>query len=143
LADVRLVSSRKLIAQQAEIKAGAIPDRCRAAMGRTPSIKIFGSDNPTPDGTCVRDYVHVSDLADAHVAALEWLAAGNPSESFNLGQWARLLGRRGRRDCRQGHATTGAICEVEVLSTCWWHQRVTNDGTFSLTFRTVARYGLP
>jgi UDP-arabinose 4-epimerase len=56
-----------------------------AAMGREPSIKIFGNDYPTPDGTCVRDYVHVSDLADAHVAAVEWLAAGHASDSFNLG----------------------------------------------------------
>ena len=56
-----------------------------AAMGREPSIKIFGHDYPTPDGTCIRDYVHVSDLADAHVAAIDWLAAGKPSDSFNLG----------------------------------------------------------
>jgi UDP-arabinose 4-epimerase len=56
-----------------------------AAMGREPSIKIFGHDYPTPDGTCVRDYVHVSDLADAHVAAIDWLQAGKPSDSFNLG----------------------------------------------------------
>jgi UDP-arabinose 4-epimerase len=56
-----------------------------AAMGRQPSVKIFGDDYPTPDGTCIRDYVHVSDLADAHVAAIEWLATGHPSDSFNLG----------------------------------------------------------
>jgi hypothetical protein len=56
-----------------------------AAMGRTTSIKIFGQDYPTPDGTCIRDYVHVSDLADAHVAATDWLMAGKPSDSFNLG----------------------------------------------------------
>jgi UDP-arabinose 4-epimerase len=56
-----------------------------AAMGRKPSIKIFGHDYPTPDGTCIRDYVHVSDLADAHVAAIDWLSAGEPSDSFNLG----------------------------------------------------------
>jgi UDP-arabinose 4-epimerase len=56
-----------------------------AAMGRQPSINIFGNDYPTHDGTCIRDYVHVSDLADAHVAAVAWLAAGNPSNSFNLG----------------------------------------------------------
>ena len=56
-----------------------------AAMGRQPAIKIFGSDYPTPDGTCIRDYVHVSDLADAHVAALDWLAAGQASSAFNLG----------------------------------------------------------
>jgi UDP-glucose 4-epimerase len=56
-----------------------------AAMGRQPSIQIFGNDYATPDGTCIRDYVHVSDLADAHVAAIEWLATGQSSTSFNLG----------------------------------------------------------
>jgi UDP-glucose-4-epimerase GalE len=56
-----------------------------AAIGREPSVKIFGNDYPTPDGTCIRDYVHVGDLASAHVAALDWLAEGNPSQSFNLG----------------------------------------------------------
>lgn len=55
------------------------------AMGQRDAVKIFGSDYPTDDGTCVRDYVHVSDLANAHVAAAEWLAAGKPSEVFNLG----------------------------------------------------------
>jgi len=56
-----------------------------AALGRQPAIKIFGKDYPTPDGTCIRDYVHVSDLADAHVAAIRWLEAGKPSNCFNLG----------------------------------------------------------
>ena len=56
-----------------------------AAMGRKPSVKIFGGDYPTRDGTCIRDYVHVSDLADAHVAALEWLGSSRPSATFNLG----------------------------------------------------------
>lgn len=55
------------------------------ALGRQPSIEVFGNDYPTPDGTCIRDYVHVCDLAEAHVAALNWLAAGEPSNSFNLG----------------------------------------------------------
>jgi UDP-glucose 4-epimerase len=54
-------------------------------MGAEPSVKIFGNDYATPEGTCIRDYVHVSDLASAHVAALDWLAKGNPSESINLG----------------------------------------------------------
>jgi UDP-glucose 4-epimerase len=61
--------------------------------GRRPSIRIFGDDYPTPDGTCVRDYVHMSDLADAHVAALDWLAAGEGSSSFNLGKSPRIFGR--------------------------------------------------
>jgi UDP-glucose 4-epimerase len=54
-------------------------------MGRRSDVKLFGQDYPTPDGTCIRDYVHVSDPADAHVAALTWLSDGKSSEAFNLG----------------------------------------------------------
>jgi UDP-glucose 4-epimerase len=54
-----------------------------ATTGR--SVAVFGSDYPTPDGTCVRDYIHVSDLARAHVMALDALAAGKGSGTFNLG----------------------------------------------------------
>ena len=50
-----------------------------------PHLEIFGADYPTPDGTCVRDYIHVSDLAAAHVLALDALAAGAPSAVYNLG----------------------------------------------------------
>jgi UDP-glucose-4-epimerase GalE len=56
-----------------------------AAMGLVPCVRILGGDYPTHDGTCIRDYIHVSDLADAHVAAVAWLASGKPSRSFNLG----------------------------------------------------------
>jgi UDP-glucose 4-epimerase len=62
-----------------------IPLVILTAMGVKPSVRIFGDDYPTPDGTCIRDYVHVSDLADGHVAAIDWLAAGKPSAAFNLG----------------------------------------------------------
>ncbi|GAA4383994.1 UDP-glucose 4-epimerase GalE [Nocardia zapadnayensis] len=56
----------------------------RVAMGRAPVV--FGDDYPTPDGTCIRDYVHVADLADAHIAALDHIAAGGIAESvFNVG----------------------------------------------------------
>ena len=48
---------------------------CEAAVGKRTTIAVYGSDYPTPDGTCIRDYIHVMDLADAHVAALEWLIA--------------------------------------------------------------------
>jgi UDP-glucose 4-epimerase len=50
-----------------------------------PTLKVFGTDYPTPDGTCVRDYIHVNDLARAHLLALEHLAAGGASAAFNLG----------------------------------------------------------
>lgn len=62
-----------------------IPIILQAAMGRRDCIKVFGTDYPTPDGTCVRDYVHVSDLIDAHLLALEYLGRGGRSDAFNLG----------------------------------------------------------
>jgi UDP-glucose 4-epimerase len=52
-----------------------------AAVGKRDHVDVFGTDYPTPDGTCVRDYIHVSDLADAHVAALEWLVE-HPGENL-------------------------------------------------------------
>jgi UDP-glucose 4-epimerase len=62
-----------------------IPLILDAAMGKREDIKIFGTDYPTPDGTCIRDYIHVTDLADAHIKALKYLEAGGESEVFNLG----------------------------------------------------------
>ncbi len=62
-----------------------IPLALRAAAGLGPELQVFGSDYPTPDGTCVRDYIHVNDLASAHVKALEHLAAGKPSVAVNVG----------------------------------------------------------
>jgi UDP-glucose 4-epimerase len=62
-----------------------VPLVMKAATGRAPAIKIFGTDYPTPDGTAIRDYIHVLDLADAHLAALDFLAAKDRSETFNLG----------------------------------------------------------
>jgi UDP-glucose-4-epimerase GalE len=62
-----------------------IPLALRAAAGLGPELQVFGSDYPTPDGTCIRDYIHVNDLADAHVRALEHLAAGKNSFAVNLG----------------------------------------------------------
>lgn len=62
-----------------------IPLVLLTALGKRESISIFGTDYPTPDGTCVRDYIHVSDLADAHVLGLEYLLDGGKSEVFNLG----------------------------------------------------------
>ena len=62
-----------------------IPIVLQAAAGKRASIKMFGTDYPTPDGTCVRDYVHVNDLARAHILALEKMFKDNVSELFNLG----------------------------------------------------------
>jgi UDP-arabinose 4-epimerase len=62
-----------------------IPRAMMAIQGYIPDFAVFGSDYDTPDGTAVRDYIHVSDLADAHVAALFRLLAGEPGGAFNLG----------------------------------------------------------
>src|ERR1700720_4353334 len=67
-----------------------IPLALGAALGNSPSLRIYGSDYPTPDGTCIRDYIHVSDLADAHVRALQYLEAqsrepDSSSVAVNLG----------------------------------------------------------
>jgi len=57
----------------------------QAALGHRPRLEVFGTDYPTPDGTCVRDYIHVTDLARAHLAALRHLRAGHSSEVLNCG----------------------------------------------------------
>jgi UDP-glucose 4-epimerase len=62
-----------------------IPLILLAALGKRDAIKIFGTDYSTRDGTCIRDYIHVTDLAQAHVLGLEYLLAGGASEIFNLG----------------------------------------------------------
>jgi UDP-glucose 4-epimerase len=62
-----------------------IPLVLQAASGRREAISIFGDDYDTHDGTCVRDYIHIVDLADAHMKAIEYLSKGNPSAAFNLG----------------------------------------------------------
>ena len=62
-----------------------IPAALGAMAGRRAALEIFGTDYPTPDGTCIRDYVHVNDLAEAHALGLEYLRAGGSSTALNLG----------------------------------------------------------
>lgn len=62
-----------------------IPNVLRAALGLAPEVSLFGDDYPTRDGTAVRDYIHVMDLAAAHVAALDYLAAGGATTALNIG----------------------------------------------------------
>jgi UDP-glucose 4-epimerase len=62
-----------------------IPLVLQVALGQRPHAKIFGDDYPTPDGTAIRDYIHVIDLAQAHLLALDWLAKGGENGAFNLG----------------------------------------------------------
>ena len=62
-----------------------IPLVLQAAQGKRESVSIFGTDYPTPDGTCIRDYIHVTDLAQAHILALDYLMKGGDNNVFNLG----------------------------------------------------------
>ena len=62
-----------------------IPLVLEAALGRRPQVEIYGTDYPTPDGTAIRDYIHVQDLGEAHLRALEFLEAGGQSAALNLG----------------------------------------------------------
>jgi UDP-glucose 4-epimerase len=62
-----------------------VPNILLSLLGRRPRLQVYGNDFPTPDGTAVRDYIHVADLAEAHVLALRSLLAGRPGEVINLG----------------------------------------------------------
>ena len=101
LHDVAQASDLRYVALRYFNVAGADPDgrtgqstprathlikrACQAALGRVPALGIFGTDFPTPDGTGVRDYIHVSDLVAAHALALDHLRAGGASTKFNCG----------------------------------------------------------
>ncbi|MCG7626215.1 UDP-glucose 4-epimerase GalE [Epibacterium sp. MM17-32] len=80
-----------------------IPLALMAAAGTGPGLKVFGTDYDTPDGTCVRDYIHVSDLADAHVAAMRWLLEGRQDLTVNLGTG-------------HGHSILDILSAIERLS---------------------------
>ena len=68
-----------------KVETHLIPIALFAAMGRRGALKVFGTDYPTPDGTCVRDYIHINDLADAHLRALDYLHKNEDNLAVNLG----------------------------------------------------------
>jgi UDP-arabinose 4-epimerase len=80
-----------------------VPLVVKAALGQGPAIEVFGTDYPTPDGTAIRDYIHVDDLADAHLRALEQLRSGGGSIALNLGTG-------------QGHSVREVIATAEAIS---------------------------
>jgi UDP-glucose 4-epimerase len=73
------------LGERHEPETHLIPILLQVASGRRERASVFGADYPTPDGTCIRDYVHVMDLCDAHIAALGYLRDSNHSGRFNLG----------------------------------------------------------
>lgn len=78
-------SSDARIGEDWSVTTNLIPLAVKATLGRAPELRILGTDYPTPDGTAIRDYIHVLDLADAHVKALEHLEGGGESITLNLG----------------------------------------------------------
>jgi UDP-arabinose 4-epimerase len=73
------------IGEEHDPESHLIPNALKAAIGLGGPMKLFGTDYPTPDGTCLRDYVHVTDLAEAHILAADRLSAGSGSLQLNLG----------------------------------------------------------
>jgi UDP-glucose-4-epimerase GalE len=84
-----------------------IPLVVKAALGQRPDVEVYGTDYPTPDGTAIRDYIHVADLADAHVRALDYLAGGGESTELNLGTGEG-------HSVREVVAGVGKLCEGRV-----------------------------
>ncbi len=78
-------SADNVIGEDAPSSLNLVPLVMAAVLGVRPPIRVFGTDLPTPDGTCVRDYIHVEDLADGHVSALDHLESGGRSGPVNLG----------------------------------------------------------
>ena len=91
------------IGEDHEPETHLIPLLVQAALGQREQVSIFGTDYPTTDGTAIRDYIHVTDLGDAHVRALEYLLGGGESIALNLG-----TGR--------GHSVRDVITSVENMS---------------------------
>lgn len=73
------------LGERHEPETHLVPLILQVASGRRFEIQVFGRDYDTPDGTCIRDYIHIVDLCSAHLLALQYLAGGNESEQFNLG----------------------------------------------------------
>ncbi|MHB1535244.1 MAG: UDP-glucose 4-epimerase GalE, partial [Acidimicrobiales bacterium] len=71
--------------EDSAVTMNLVPLTMHALLGRRPPLQVFGTDYPTPDGTAIRDYVHVDDLADAHLRALEYLAGGGDTTALNVG----------------------------------------------------------
>ena len=148
------------IGEDHEPETHLIPLILDAALGRRQSISIFGSDYSTPDGTAVRDYIHVADLADAHVRALEDLLRGGSSAALNLGTGKgtsvaelvaaaeQLVGRSirvERADRRAGDPARLVADATKAAQRLGWSPRVSDTVTIlrdALAWRQK-RFGAP
>ena len=86
-----------------------VPLVMKATLGKRPPVEVFGTDYPTPDGTGIRDYVHVDDLAVAHMRALDYLRAGGDSTTLNLGTGVGTQRARGHSRHRARQRPAGSV----------------------------------
>ncbi|GHS90247.1 UDP-glucose 4-epimerase GalE [Synergistales bacterium] len=120
-----------------------IPLVLQTALGQRERVSVFGTDYPTPDGTCVRDYVHVLDLADAHIKALRYLRDGGKSQKINLGNGKGFSVREVIETARQitgrdiavsldarrpGDPSTLVAAHQKAAATLGWEPRYANLG---------------
>jgi len=101
------------LGERHEPETHLIPLVLQAASGRRKNISVFGTDYDTPDGTCIRDYIHVQDLCEAHWLALQYLQQGGVSQNFNLGNGQ---GFSVRQVIDTANAVTGQNIEVVYAS---------------------------
>ncbi len=131
-------SSDGVIGEDWTYSQNLVPLVMKAVLGKRPPLDVFGDDYPTPDGTCIRDYIHVEDLAEAHVLALDHLTRGGSSVALNVGTGVgtsvleviraaeRITGREvpyrvtGRRP---GDPTATFADPTKIEATLGWHAR--------------------
>lgn len=136
--------------------ANLLPVVMEAAVGKRREVQIFGNDYDTPDGTCIRDYIHVSDLAAGHVAALEYIAAHNESLTVNLGSEVgvsvlemieiarKVIGRpiltriTGRRPGDPERLTSSALLAKKVLG--WQPKHSDTETLIASTWDVYKKY---
>lgn len=103
-----------------------IPLILQTALGQREFITIYGDDYNTPDGTCVRDYIDMEDLIEAHIKALEYLKAGGASDQFNLGSSKATLTLRSWKlhavlpVKKFHHKWENVVLAIQI---CWWQTR--------------------
>jgi len=102
-----------LIGEAHDPESHLIPLVLQVALGQRAQINVYGADYPTPDGTCIRDYIHVNDLASAHLLALERLLDGGASGVYNLGNGQGFSVQEIIQECRAvtGHAIPATISD--------------------------------
>ncbi len=102
-----------ILGERHDPESHLIPLALKAALGKRQRLSVYGADYPTPDGTCIRDFIHVMDLADAHLLCLQHLADGGQSEVFNCGYGH---GHSVREVIETAGKVTGKVIPVETAA---------------------------